>query len=288
MGIKVLSNKKLFIKNMFIIVFGNILSAIAINGFLIPNKLLSGGIGGISIMIQYLTGIPTGIIVFLINIPIFIYGFKKVNKSFATYGFISMIVFSVILTLTRGIGGLINVNDVLVAAIVGGVLNGVGVGLLFKHRMCQDGVDIIVTIIRRKQGIPIGTSLITINGVIVILSSLIFEFRLAVYTIFGIITTAKLIDKIRVGFNVRKGVFIISDKEEIIAEAIRERLNRSVTFLEGMGSYKKQKGRVIYLIVNSNEVVRLKNIVQDLDPDAFTAINDVTEVSGNSFESLDI
>ncbi len=274
---------KRILTNLLIILFANSLCAIAINLFFIPNKLLSGGIGGISIMVQYLFTIPTGITVFLLNLPIFLYGFKKVDRHFALYGSISMLVFSLLLTLTSGLGRYAPTDDILIAAIIGGVLNGSGVGLLFKNRMCQDGLDILATILRRRYGISIGTSLMTVNSLIVILSSLLFDFTAAIYTIIAIITSSKILDRVRVGLNVRKSVFIISDKGEALAEEIRNELNRSVTFLEGMGSYKKVKKMVIYLVVNSNEIVRLKNIIEAVDTNAFTTINDVIEAKGSTF-----
>lgn len=274
--------------NLLIILFANTLCAIAINVFFIPNKLLSGGIGGISIMVQYLLDIPTGITVFVINLPIFIYGFKKVDKHFALYGSISMVVFSIVLTLTSGFGKYTPSQDILIGAIVGGVLNGIGVGLLFKNRMCQDGLDVLATILRRKHGISLGNTLLGVNSLIVILSSLLFDFTLAIYTIIAIFMSSKLLDKVRVGFNVKKSVFIISDEGEALAEEIRNKLNRSVTFLQGMGSYKKLEKLVIYIVINSNEVVQLKNIVESVDKNAFTAINDVVEARGSTFSNDDI
>ncbi len=274
--------------NLLIILFANTLCAIAINVFFIPNKLLSGGIGGISIMVQYLLDIPTGITVFVINLPIFIYGFKKVDKHFALYGSISMVVFSIVLTLTSGFGKYTPSHDILIGAIVGGVLNGIGVGLLFKNRMCQDGLDVLATILRRKHGISLGNTLLGVNSLIVILSSLLFDFTLAIYTIIAIFMSSKLLDKVRVGFNVKKSVFIISDEGEALAEEIRNKLNRSVTFLQGMGSYKKLEKLVIYIVINSNEVVQLKNIVESVDKNAFTAINDVVEARGSTFSNDDI
>lgn len=274
-------------KNLLIILLANTLCSIAINGFFIPNRLLSGGIGGISIMIQYLTGIPTGIMVFIINLPLFIYGFRKVDRTFAIYGSISMVTFSILLNLTSGLENLINIQDVLIGAIVGGVLNGIGVGLLFKNKMCQDGLDIIVTDIQIKYNIGVGTSLLTVNTIIVIVSSVLFELRLALYTIIGIYINSKMLDKVRVGLNTRKSVFIISDQGETLAEEIRAKIDRSVTFLEGMGSYKKGKKRVIYVVVNSNEIVGLKNIIDTVDPKAFTTISEVVEAKGSTFPNMD-
>ncbi len=128
--------KKRFLIKFLVIIVANFLCALAINIFFIPNKLLSGGIGGLGIMIQYLTGIPSGIIVFLINMPIFVFAFRKIDKEFAIFGLISMTFFSLFLTLTYDINQLIQVDDVMMGAIFGGVINGItevrgsGFGLL--------------------------------------------------------------------------------------------------------------------------------------------------------------
>lgn len=277
-------NKKSFFYNVIVIVFANLLCAIAINGFFIPNHLLSGGIGGVSILLRYLFNLPTGLMVFMINIPLFIYGFRKVDKTFAMYGFISMIVFSILLTLTIDISRFIRIDDILIGAIVGGVLNGTGMGLLFKNKMCQDGLDIVTTVVQRDTGISVGTSLLIINVTIVIISSFLFELILALYTILAIFMNSKVLDKVRVGLNTRKSVFIVSDKGVALAEEIMISLNRSVTFLDGMGSYKRKHKKIVYFIAGNNEIVKLKNIVEKIDPIAFMTISEVVEVKGSNFE----
>jgi uncharacterized membrane-anchored protein YitT (DUF2179 family) len=276
-------NRMRILRKLFFIVLGNLLCAIAFNGFFIPSQLLSGGVGGIALMLRYLLDIPTGITVFLINVPIFIIGAKMVDREFIIYAFISMVAFSTLLTVTAGIGGYFVMEDILLGAIFGGVLNGVGMGLMFRNRLCQGGLDIIATIIKKKFNLNISTGLMILNTTIVSLSSVLFGFSSAMYTIISMYVGYQVVDKVQMGLNVRKNVFIISDKSDELSDEILTSLHRGVTLLEGTGAYTKQGKKVIYCIVNSNEVVKLKALVDKIDPAAFLTINDVVEVRGSGF-----
>ncbi|SDY96931.1 Uncharacterized membrane-anchored protein YitT, contains DUF161 and DUF2179 domains [Proteiniborus ethanoligenes] len=277
---------KTIFKKIFFIILGNLLCAIAFNVFFIPNKLLSGGIGGIGIMIQYLTDIPSGISVLAMNLPIFIMGVRLVDKEFVTYAFISMLIFSFLLTVTNGLGEYIVIDDRLLGSVFGAVLNGTGMGLMFRHRTCQGGLDIIAAILKKKYNVNIGTGLMMVNTVVMLIASLLFGYKSAMYTLIAMYIGYQILDKVQIGFNMKKNILIVSDKSEELAKAIIEELHRGVTFLEGMGGYKKENKKVIYCIVTSSEVVKLKNIVELIDPKAFLTINDIVEVKGSSFQSV--
>lgn len=273
------------VKRLFFIVLGNLLCSLAFNAFFIPNKLLSGGVGGLAIITQYLTGIPTGISVFVLNIPIFLVGGRLVDKEFVTYAFISMLVFSSLLTITRGIGQYFIIDDILLAAIFGAIFNGLGMGLMFRNRTCQGGLDIVAAVLKKKYNINIGTGLMAVNTVIISLSSILFGLKSAMYTLIALYIGYKILDKVQVGFNIKKNIFIVSDKSQELADAIMERLGRGVTFLEGIGAYSGENKMVIYCVVTSNEIVRLKNIVEEIDKGAFLSINDIVEVKGSGFKT---
>lgn len=279
--------KSIFKKLLFILI-GNFLCSIAFNVFFIPNKLLSGGVGGIGILIQYLTGLPAGISVFLINIPIFFIGTKVINEEFATFSFISMLVLSTLLTITRKLGSYFIVDDILLAAVFGGVINGVGMGLMFRNRVSQGGFDIIAAILRRKYNINIGTALMTVNTIVISLSSLLFGYKSAMYTLISMYIGYELLDKVQTGLNVKKNVFIVSDKSKELADTIIYKLNRGVTLLEGIGAYTNENKKVIYCIVTSREIPKLEEIVDKIDPNAFLTINEVVEVRGRGFKNVGI
>ncbi|NLY67025.1 MAG: YitT family protein [Tissierellia bacterium] len=281
-------NKKEFLIKLLFIIIGNLFCSIAFNVFFIPNKLLSGGIGGLGIIIQYLTGIPTGISVFFLNIPIFLIGSRLIDREFAFYAFISMLIYSSILTITRELGSYFIVDDIILAAVFGGVFNGIGMGLMFRNRTSQGGFDILAAILKRKYNINIGTGLMMANTVIITLSSFLFGYRSAMYTLIAMYIGYAVLDKVQLGFNVKKNVIIVSEKADLVAEAILTKLNRGVTFLEGMGGYTHEDKKVIYCIVTSRETVKLKEIVDEIDPMAFLTINDIVEVKGKGFKDVGI
>lgn len=280
--------KNNILRKLIFIVLGNLLCAIAFNVFFIPNKLLSGGVGGLALMNQYLTGFPSGITVFIINLPIFIIGARMVDREFAIFGFISMFVFSTLLTATSGLAKYIVLEDILLGAVIGGVFNGVGMGLMFRNRTSQGGLDIIAAILKRKYNLNIGTGLMAINTVIISLSSFLFGIRPAMYTLISMYIGYQVLDKVQIGFNVMKNVTIVSAKSDELTSAIIFGLNRSVTLLEGKGGYKKEDKEVLYCIVKANEIVKLKDIVDSIDPSAFLIINDVVEVKGSTFKEVGI
>ncbi len=277
-----------FIKRLLFIFLANILCALAFNGFLIPGKLLSGGVGGIAIMVQYLTGISSGIIVFIINIPIFLIGARMVDRDFAIYGFISMLIFSFLLTATREVSQFILLDDVVLRAIFGGVINGAGMGLLFRNRSSQGGLDIIAAILKRKYNMNIGSALMMLNSVIIVIASVLFGLDKALYTLLSMYTAYQVLDKVQIGFSNKKNLVIVSDKSEEIAEEIITSLKRGVTFFEGMGAYTKENKHIIYCIIISKEVVTVKDIIKRIDPTAFLIITDVVEVKGTGFKQVGI
>ena len=276
------------VRKLFFILLGNLFCAVAFNVFFVPNRLLSGGIGGIGILIQYLTGMPAGIMVFILNLPIFLIGSRLVDREFAVFGFISMLVFSFLLTVTKDINQYLAVKDILLGAIFGGIFNGIGMGLMFRHRTCQGGFDIIAAVLKSKYNINIGSGLMAANTIVISFSSLLFGYKSAMYTLISMYIGYRILDKVQTGLNVRKKIIIISNKPEELADTILKQLNRGVTFLEGSGAYTKEGKKVIYCVVTSRETVKLKHIIDEIDRKAFFIASDVVEVRGKGFKNTGI
>ncbi len=281
-------NKIDILKKLLIILIGNFLCSIAFNVFFIPNKLLSGGVGGIGIIIQYLTGVPAGISVFLLNIPIFIIGARLVDREFAVFGFISMLAYSSLLTLTRNLGEYFLVDDMILVAVFGGVINGIGMGLMFRNRLNQGGFDILAAILKKKLNINIGSGLMMANTIIVSLSGLLFGYKSAMYTLIAMYIGYTVLDKVQTGFNIKKNVIIVSEKPDEVANIILREIHRGVTFLHGTGGYTQEDKKVIYCIVTSRETAKLKEVVEEIDPNAFFIVNDVVEVRGRGFKDVGV
>lgn len=269
-----------------IIFIGNLLCSIGFNAFFIPNQLLSGGVVGLSIMTHYVTGLPTGLVILLINIPVFIIGSKLIDRKFTIYSFLSMLTLSFLMEATKGIDQYIQTGDILIEAIIGGAFIGIGMGIMFRNRVTQGGTDIIAAILKKKYNIGIGTLLLGINVLVLGVSSLLFGLRPAMYTLIALYISYQIVDKIQQGIDTKKTVMIISDKPQELADSIMEKLKRGATFLNGEGAYKKDNKKVIYCTVTSTQVGKLKSIVDEIDSDAFITINDAQEVKGRGFKSI--
>ncbi|MTI69129.1 MAG: YitT family protein [Firmicutes bacterium] len=270
------------------IVLSVFLCSVAFNGFFIPNNLLSGGAGGLAIMIHYLTDLPTGLLVFLLNIPIFIVGLRVIDKKFVIYSFVAMVSMSFLLSATEDVYKYIQINDLLLESMLGGVLNGVGMGLLFRNKSSQGGFDIIAAVVKKKFNINIGTALLGVNIVIIGFSSILFGVRLALYTMLGLYISYQLVDKVQTGLDTKKTVIIISEKPQEMANVIINKLKRGATFLNGEGAYSNDNKKIIYCTVMSTQVGKLKDIVEEVDSNAFITINDTEEVKGRGFKNIGI
>ncbi len=273
----------IFTKYLMIII-GMIIACIGINGFIRPAHLLGGGVAGISTAINYLTGINVGLLTFLINIPIFILGFIYLEKDFCISSLINMILFSLLLGLTQNIGDIIPVRDILLQSVFGGILAGIGSGLVFRTKSSQGGTDIIGAILKFKKNIDMKDTTLTINILIVLVSATLFGMDLALYTLIEMFLSASAMNFTKDAMNCQKSVMVISGESESIAGDIMNILQRGVTFLEAEGAYTKERKRIIYCIVSSNEIPKIKEIALTYDKRSFISVNDVTEVKGRGFK----
>jgi uncharacterized membrane-anchored protein YitT (DUF2179 family) len=273
---------------ILMIILGSAISGVAFNLFIIPNKLLSGGISGISLILNYLFNINTGLMIFIFNIPIFIIGYKFIDKEFVFLSLIGMIAFSTWIEVFSFLQNSSLVQDVMLSSIYAGVLNGIGLGIVLKNRASQGGIDIIAVIVKKYFSMNIGSTSMIINTCIVVAASFITNLNLAMYTLISMYVGATVMDKIQQGFDRRKSVMIITNKEKQVAEEVFKRLVRGVTYLEGEGAYTGDKKRVIYCIVSLNQLAKLKQIVREVDENAFITVSDTSEVMGHGFTNRGI
>lgn len=279
-------NKITIIKRLMLILLGSFMSAIAVNMFFIPFKLLSGGIGGIAIIIQYLSGIPAGYFVILLNIPLFIVSIKEVDKQFTVLTIFATLAQSIFLIITKNISNYFHLKDILLSCIYGGVLQGIAVGIVFSNHGSLAGADIISVIMRKKYDYDVGKINLAINLVIISIGSAFFGFEKGLYTLISMYIVSYAIDKVVKGFDRKKLLFIITEKEEEINERIKTELNRSSTLFYAEGYYTKQQIKVIYCVVSLAQVPKLKHIVNTIDPRAFISILDTAEVQGKGFKNI--
>jgi len=263
------------------IMLGAFIVSLSVNSLLVPHKLLSGGVTGIAILLHYFLALPTGVVVLAINVPIFALGIKYISKRFAFFSLVGTISFVFFLTLTKNIS--LPVNDQILAAVSGGVLNGIGMGIIFRSRGSLGGTDILAVICNRFSSVSIGSILMAANAIILLISAFYFNVQLALYTMISMYISTRVVDFVQDGLNYRKSIVIISDKPSEITEAILENLHRGVTFLHGEGAYTHQKKEIIYCIIKTMELAKLKEIVIKIDPKAFMSVSDAKEVLGKGF-----
>ncbi|SEN20866.1 Uncharacterized membrane-anchored protein YitT, contains DUF161 and DUF2179 domains [Peptostreptococcus russellii] len=269
-------------------VLGLVISSIGVNGFLRQAHLLSGGVTGFATAINYLTGLNVGLMTFILNIPIFVLGFIYLKKDFCILSLINMVIYSLILGLTQDIGHFIPVDDKFLQTIYGGFMNGLGIGLVFRARASTGGTDIIAAILKIKKNLEVKNTSFAANVVVVLCGSMIFGLDLGLYTLIGFYVSSLALGFIKDAMNYQKALIIISNKPKEIADDIMKELIRGVTFLHAEGAYTGESKKLIYTIVSSNEIPKIKEIAFKHDPKAFVTINEVNEVKGRGFKSKDL
>lgn len=267
-----------------IIIVGITIMSIGVNGFLRKAHLLSGGVAGVSTAINYLSNINVGFITFLINVPIFILGFIFLEKDFLITSLINMILFSVIIGITQDIGNIIPIDDILLQSVYGGILCGIGNGLVFRTKSSLGGTDILGAILKNKLNIAMKTTSFGTNLAIVSVSSLLFGANLALYTLISMFINAQVMNYIKDALNDEKAVMVFSNNSEPIANEIMDNLVRGVTFLDAEGGYTHEKKKIIYCVVLSREIPKIKEIALKYDDRAFISVNDINEVKGKGFK----
>lgn len=277
--------KKENLLRVAMIVVGSLIYSIGVNIFIIPHKFLSGGVAGIAIILQYLTTMPSGYSVILINIPIFLIGIRAIDKEFGIFSFIGMAAMSLALIFTRNLHNLYYMADPLLSALCGGILTGLGAGIIFKNRASQGGTDIIAVVVKKKYGMSIGRIAFMINVVIVTMGVFIGSLETAIYTLISMYMNTAVIDKIIQGFDKEKVVLVVTQNSDKIKQVILDKLGRGVTYLYGEGAYTGDKKKVIYCILTPKEIEQAKNLIEDIDSSAVVSIMDTAEVKGKGFKA---
>jgi len=277
-------NSLLTLKRGLFIACASLFSSIAINMFIVPHRLLSGGISGIALITQYLSNIPAGLIIILLNIPLLILSLKELDKEFTILTITGTICQSLFLILTRNISTVYHTNDIILSCISGGVINGIASGIVFSNHGSLGGTDIISMILRRRFNLEIGSVSFGINLVIVTIGSKFFGVEKGLYTLISMYIASAVLDKVIKGFDRKKMLLIVTDKEREIIEKIHLDLNRSSTLLYGLGTYTKAEKKLVYCVVSLSQVPKAKLIVNTADPYAFMSILDTSEIQGRGFK----
>ena len=273
-------------KRAFLIAIGAGLMAVGLEIFLIPNHVIDGGITGISIMLSHLTGFNLGIFLFLLNLPFFFIGRKQIGTTFAVSTLFGIIVLSIATTLLHPVPGL--TEDVLLATVFGGIILGVGVGLVIRNGGSLDGTEIMAILFNRRMPFSVGEIIMFFNIFILGAAGFVFGWDRAMYSLMAYFIAFKTIDVVILGLDESKSAWIISERHKEIGDVILARLGRGVTYLNGEGAYTGDDKKVIFVVITRLEESKLKSIVEDIDPSAFFAVANISEVRGGRFKKKDI
>jgi len=280
MSITYLKSKhyKAFLRKYIIISFGALLAAIGLELFLVPNNVIDGGIVGISIMGDAITSIPFSALLVFLNLPFVILSWNKVGWRSAVAGCAATVLLSVFSAILSEYHPL--TEDPLLAAIFGGIIDGLGVGLVIKAGGFLDGIDVVAIIADRCSVFSVGEVEMFINFFILGSSAFIFGFDNAMYSLLAYYIITKMIDVALRGINESYIVFIVTDEHEKVAEALMKQMSRGVTFFQGEGAYSGDKKKVLYTTMTRFEIDEMKDIVGDIDDRAFITLSSASDVVG--------
>jgi uncharacterized membrane-anchored protein YitT (DUF2179 family) len=265
------------------ITIGAIIAAFGLDMFLVPNAILDGGVIGLSIIAAELTNISMSIFLILFNLPFLYIGYRRMGLKFTLRTLYGVIILSVATAYLHHFDAV--TDDLFLATIIGAVILGTGVGLVIRAGGALDGTEIIAILVSKKRTVSVGQIVMVMNLFIFILAALVvFSWETAMYSIITYFIAFKMIDVVVEGMEELKSVTIISDVPEEIAEALLKQLGRGMTYIQGQGVFSNEPKKIIYIIVSRIELSTLRSVVNDIDPNALVAIENVADVSGSNFD----
>lgn len=286
---KKITNKKiLFLRRHLIILVGAVLMALAVNLIFEPMQLVTGGVSGLAIVVKDYTGflveggIPIWLFNMLCNIPLYLIAAKLKGVKFLLSTLFGTVVYVVALAVIPVYDKVL--DDLLLASIMGGVMTGAGIGLVFSVQASTGGTDLLANIIQLKsKHISVPVIMTFIDGAIIVVGAIAYGMGNALYALITVFITAKVSDGILEGLKFAKMAYIISDEYSRIADAILKQMDRGVTGVAATGMYSNREKKMLFCVVSKKEIVKIIEISQKIDPRAFVIVSDVREVMGEGF-----
>lgn len=271
-------------KDIFYIVLGSLIFALGVNYFTIPNHLSEGGILGITIIAHYLFDWSPGVVNFVLNVALLAVGYKFFEKRTFIYTLISIAACSGFLFLTEDFGHRVT-EDTFLASIFAGLLVGAGLGLIFRTGGTSGGSTILARLANQLLGWSIGKGMLIIDILVVLGSIFIIGLEKGMYTLLIVFIGSKAIDFIVEGLDEKVAVMIISNAPKQVLANITNRMSRGLTVLDGRGGYTGQNREVLYIVINKQEIVQLKNIIKETDEHAYVTVHNVHEMLGHGYKA---
>lgn len=273
------------VKNLVLIVIGTVLFALGFDLFLDPNSINVGGVSGIGMILEHVTGLGSvALWSLLINVPMFLISIRGVSRNFFLGSLLGMLLSNLFLELLLAVEP--PVTEPLLAALYGGLLTGLGLGLVFIAGASTGGVDIVARLLRpRFPNLPIGRIILCIDIVTVTLTGIVFrDINKALYSAVTLYVSSLALDGVVYGLDYSTVALVISDHHDPIAKAITDKLERGVTVLDGRGYYSGQEKQVLLSAIKKRQAAELKQLVMDIDPDAFIILQEAHQVLGDGFK----
>lgn len=270
------------------IVVGSLIFAAAFQFFLYPNSIVSGGVTGIAQIINRLTGLPVGVLSIIMNVPLFIIAWRHFGLDFIVSSFVAMTLFSVFVDVFAMLD-IVVTDDAMLASVIGGVIKGVGLGMIYYVGSTTGGIDIVVRLARRRYPhINFGTLMLVMDAVIVAAYAVIFKiYDSAMYSLICMFVMSKVVDLVLYGLDNSSICYIISEhSEEIVKEITFGELHRGVTLLSAEGAYSHEKRPVVMCVIKRPQITAIRRLVRLLDPNAFLIVTDAKNVFGKGFDSI--
>jgi uncharacterized membrane-anchored protein YitT (DUF2179 family) len=264
------------------ILIGSAIVAVAFNVFLLPNRVASGGVSGISTIAYAVFGWQPAYVQWALNIPLFIAGVVLLGRQFGAKTLVGTLFLPFVVYLTKDIEPA--THDPLLGSLFGGIGVGLGLGIVFRGKASTGGTDLAAQIIHKYTGLSLGMCVILIDGLIVLTAAFVFDIEQALYALIGLYVTSKTIDLVQVGLGYSKMAMIITNEEEKVRHAILHEIDRGVTKLSGYGGYTDHERPVLMCVVQQAEFTKLKQLVKSIDPSAFVIVMDAAEVLGEGFK----
>ncbi|MCE5192247.1 MAG: YitT family protein [Actinomycetia bacterium] len=281
------------VRDYLFMTIGIIITAWGLDAFMIPNKLVAGGVSGLATVLYYTlqdrgVTLPVGVLMLAMNAVLLVVAVSFKGWRYGARTIYGMVALSVAVDVLARFTRPLAVNDHLLAVLYGGVVTGIGMGLVFKARGNTGGTDIVAQLLADHSDFGVGQMMLAADAVVTLTAALKFGPNLALYGAVAIVVMGRVIDLVQEGLSVEKAAYIISEHSDTIAEAILSELGRGATGLNGRGLYSGSEREVIFTVVSRREIDALKALVRAADPGAFMIIADIHEALGEGFKEIGV
>ncbi|UCD04960.1 MAG: YitT family protein [candidate division WOR-3 bacterium] len=275
------------IVKLLYIIIGGIIFAFGYAAFLIPHRIVPGGVSGIAMILRFLYNTPVGIVAILLNIPLFIIALRILGISFGIKSLAAIIYTNLLIDFfVYSIGIKTPTDNVVLATLYGGILLGLGLGLIFRSDASTGGTDIVGQIFSRYTNLSVGMWIMIVDFAVITMAGVTTRsIELALLGYLALFLSSKVIDLILEGIDYARAAFVVSTKPDKITDQIYERMQRGVTILDGHSPYSREKRPVIFCVITKKETPFFKSLIKKIDENAFVILTDVFEVLGKGFRS---